>query len=298
MSSNRYPGARFDSESYSYIFSFLKRCLRLDEWNWTEHYAPQTETLGRIQFLIEKFDLKQDMQFNTRVKSAQFQSPSNSWLLTDESGTQYSSRYLITAIGILDQLTLSAITGINNYQGQAWHTARWLGDHSSLAGKRVGIIGTGATAIQTSQEIYKDAGSLTVFQRTQSWTAPLRDTKISPAQMVEIRARYPEIFRQCLESYSVSYMLAISGSLPIYSKKKLFAHWEELYKLPGFSKVLGVSTDIVTDREANQLYSEFNANKIRQRINDPIVAEKLIPKNYGFGRRRVPLESGHHRRPD
>lgn len=289
---NRYPGARFDSESYSYIFSFSQEVL--DEWNWTEHFAPQSETLRYIQFLTNKFDLKKDMQFDTRVKSAHFQDSSNSWLLTDETGTQYSSRYLITAIGILNQPTLPAIPGVNDYKGQAWHTARWPSDHSDLKGKRVGIIGTGATAIQTIQEIYKIAGSLTVFQRTPNWTAPLRNTKISPAEMVEIRARYPEIFRQCLESYSCFIHVSDKRKTTDLSKEELFAHWEELYKLPGFAKVLGVSTDIATDREANRLYSEFNAKKIRERINDPVIAEKLIPKNHGFGTRRVPLESGYY----
>ncbi|KAI1848030.1 hypothetical protein JX265_002034 [Neoarthrinium moseri] len=289
---NRYPGARFDSESYSYIFSFSQEVL--DEWNWTEHFAPQTETLRYIQFLTQKFDLKKDMQFNTKIKSAHFQSPGNSWLLTDESGKQYSSRYLITAIGILNQTTLPAIPGINDYKGQAWHTARWPSDHSSLEGKRVGIIGTGATAIQTIQEIYKTVGSLTVFQRTPNWTAPLRNTKISPAEMVEIRAKYPEIFRKCLESYSCFIHVGDTRKTTDLSKEALFAHWEELYKLPGFAKVLGVSTDIATDREANRLYSEFNAKKIRERIKDPAVAEKLIPKNHGFGTRRVPLESGYY----
>ncbi|KAH8897966.1 FAD/NAD(P)-binding domain-containing protein [Thozetella sp. PMI_491] len=273
---NRYPGARFDSESYSYIFSFSQEVL--DEWSWTEHFAPQAETLRYIQFLTKKFDLKKDMQFNTRIKSAHFQTATNSWLLTDESGRQYTTRYIVTAMGILNQPTLPDIAGVNDYKGQAWHTARWPGDHSALKGKRVGIIGTGATAIQTIQEIYKIAGDLTVFQRTPNWTAPLRNTKISPEEMAEIRKQYPEIFRKCLESYSCF----------------LFAHWEELYKLPGFAKVLGVSTDIATDREANRLYSEFNANKIRQRINDPVLAEKLIPKNHGFGTRRVPLESGYY----
>lgn len=138
---NRYPGARFDSESYSYIFSFSQEVL--DEWNWTEHFAPQPETLRYIQYLTDKFDLKRDMQFNTRVKSAKFQEDTSSWLLEDEDGSQYTCRYLITAMGILNQPTLPNIPGVQNFKGQAWHTARWPSDASALDGKRVGIIGTG-----------------------------------------------------------------------------------------------------------------------------------------------------------
>ncbi|KAK5655058.1 hypothetical protein OQA88_5957 [Cercophora sp. LCS_1] len=287
---NRYPGARFDSESYSYIFSFSQELL--DEWDWTEHFSPQPETLRYIQFFTKKFDLKRDIQFNTRIASAHFQSPSNHWLLADESGRTYTTRYLITAMGILNQPTLPDIPGIERFKGQSWHTARWPSDSSAITGKRVGVIGTGATAIQTIQSIYKDCGELTVFQRTPNWTAPLRNTKISKEEMAEIRRRYPEIFQQCLDSYSCFIHVADERKTTDMTREELFARWEELFRQPGFSKVLSVSKDVATDREANRLYSEFHANKIRARINDPVLAEKLIPKTHGFGTRRVPLESG------
>jgi cation diffusion facilitator CzcD-associated flavoprotein CzcO len=289
---NRYPGARFDSESYSYIFSFSQELL--DEWDWTEHFSPQPETLKYIQYFTKKFDLKKDIQFNTRIKSAHFQTASNNWLLTGEDGRTYSSRYIITAMGILNQPTLPVIEGVHDFKGQAWHTARWPADHSALEGKRVGIIGTGATAIQTIQEIYKICGTLTVFQRTPNWTAPLRNTKITPEEMADIRRRYPTIFQQCLESYSCFIHVTDSRKTTDLSREELFAHWEDLFQQPGFAKVLSVSSDVAFDREANKLYSEFHANKIRSRINDPVLAEKLIPKNHGFGTRRVPLESGYY----
>ncbi len=289
---NRYPGARFDSESYSYIFSFSQELL--DEWDWTEHFSPQPETLKYIQFFTKKFDLKKDIQFNTRIKSAHYQTPDNSWLLTGEDGRQYSSRFIVTAMGILNQPTLPDIAGVDDFKGQAWHTARWPADHSSLKGKRVGIIGTGATAIQTIQEIYKMCGTLTVFQRTPNWTAPLRNTKISKEEMAEIRERYPTIFKQCLESYSCFIHVTDDRKTTEVPRDELFAHWEELYQQPGFAKVLSVSVDVATDREANRLYSEFHAEKIRARIHDKVLAEKLIPKNHGFGTRRVPLESGYY----
>ncbi|CAG2010693.1 unnamed protein product [Fusarium graminearum] len=288
---NRYPGARFDSESYSYIFSFSQEVL--DEWNWTEHFAPQPETLRYIQYLTDKFDLKRDMQFNTRVKSAKFQEDTSSWLLEDEDGSQYTCRYLITAMGILNQPTLPNIPGVQNFKGQAWHTARWPSDASALDGKRVGIIGTGATAIQTIQAISDKVGHLAVFQRTPNWTAPLRNKKISPEEMDEIRTRYPEIFRRCSESYACFIHVGNSQGVFSMTEEERQEKWEKLYAEPGFAKVLSVSSDIFTDHRANELYSKFHADKIRARINDPEVAEKLIPKNHGFGTRRVPLESGY-----
>ncbi|KAK4120120.1 phenylacetone monooxygenase [Parathielavia appendiculata] len=290
---NRYPGARFDSESYSYIFSFSQEVL--DEWHWTEHFSPQTETLKYIQYLTTKFDLKKDMQFSTRIQSAHFQTPGNFWMLTDENGRRYNCRYLITCMGILNQPTLPDIPGVSDFKGEAWHTARWPANgQEALRGKRVGIIGTGATAIQTIQEIYKDVGHLTIVQRTPNWTAPLRNAKIDEKEMAEIRARYPEIFQQCLESYSCFIHVTEEKKTTDYTREDLQARWEELFQRPGFAKVLGVCPDIATDREANRLYSEFHANKIRQRVRDPVVAEKLIPKNHGFGTRRVPLESGYY----
>ncbi|VZI07781.1 unnamed protein product [Fusarium fujikuroi] len=284
---NRYPGARFDSESYSYIFSFSQEVL--DEWNWTEHFAPQPETLRYIQYLTDKFDLKRDMQFNTRVRSAKFQEDTSSWLLETEDGEQYTCRYLITAMGILNQPTLPNIPGVQNFKGQAWHTS----DASALNGKRVGIIGTGATAIQTIQAISDKVGHLTVFQRTPNWTAPLRNKKISPEEMDEIRTRYPEIFRKCAESYACFIHVGDSRSVYSMTEEERQEQWEKLYAEPGFAKVLSVSSDVFTDHKANELYSKFHADKIRARINDPEVAEKLIPKNHGFGTRRVPLESGY-----
>jgi cation diffusion facilitator CzcD-associated flavoprotein CzcO len=291
-SRNRYPGARFDSESYSYTFSFSQEVL--DEWDWTEHFSPQPETLKYINFLTEKFDLRKDMQFDTRIRSACFQERTNTWLLIDEENREYTCKYLITAMGILNQPTLPNIAGVNDFAGQSWHTSRWPAASASLQGKRVGIIGTGATAIQTIQAIAGSVGSLKIFQRTPNWTAPLRNSKITKEEMQTIREQYPETFRKCLESYACFVHVGDASKVSSVPIEERFAQWESLYELPGFAKVLSVSSDIFTDKEANKLYSDFHAAKIRTRINDPTVAEKLIPKNHGFGTRRVPLESGYY----
>lgn len=234
------------------------------------------------------------MQFNTKVSTAHWQENSNSWLLTDSTGRTYTSRFLITAMGILNQPTLPNIPGVNDYKGAAFHTARWPDDSSAIKGKRVGIIGTGATAIQTIQEIKKSVGSLTVFQRTPNWTAPLRNTKITDEDMAEIRRNYPQIFQDCLDSYACFIHKSDTRSVFDVSEEERQQHWENLYSKAGFSKWLSNFRDIGTDRKANELFSKFIANKIRQRVDDPEVAEKLIPKNHGFGTRRVPLEGGYY----
>lgn len=158
----------------------------------------------------------------------------------------------------------------------------------------MGIIGTGATAIQIIQEIKKTAGSLTVFQRTPNWTAPLRNTKISKEEMAEIRQRYPQIFQDCLDSYAGFIHKGDKRSTLDFTQEEREKRWEELYSQAGFSKWLSNYSDIGTSREANALFSKFVADKIRERVNDPVTAEKLIPKNHGFGTRRVPLEGGYY----
>jgi cation diffusion facilitator CzcD-associated flavoprotein CzcO len=288
---NRYPGARFDSESYSYNFSFSQEIL--DEWNWSEHFASQPETLRYCEFVCDKLDLRLDMQFDTRVTSAHFQDASNSWKLADEAGKQYTSRFLVTCIGILNNYTLPNIPGVNEFKGEAFHTARWPREQVDFSNKRIGIIGTGATAIQAIQEIAKTAGHLTVFQRTPNWSLPLRNEKISQEDMESIRARYPEIFQQCLESYSCFMHVADTRSTFDLNPQEREAFWEDLYEKRGFAKWLGNFGDINTDKQANALFSEFVANKIRGRVSDPVTAETLIPKCHGFGTKRVPLESGY-----
>ncbi|KAI9372343.1 hypothetical protein BJX61DRAFT_552970 [Aspergillus egyptiacus] len=277
---NRYPGVRFDSESYSYGFSWSQEVL--DEWNWSEHFAGGAETLRYCEFLVKKFNLRQDMQFNTRVSKAHFQDATSSWRVEDEAGFAYSSRWLVTCMGILTQFTLPNIPGVRDFAGQALHTARWPHEPVSFEGKRVGIIGTGATGIQAIQEIVKTAGNLTVFQRTPNWSAPLNNGKISESEMEEIRRRYPEIFRR----FDPASVFDVTPE-----ERERF--WEDLYKTRGFEKWLSNYRDIFTDKKANALYSEFIANKIRQRVHDPETAEKLIPKCHGFGTKRVPLESGY-----
>jgi cation diffusion facilitator CzcD-associated flavoprotein CzcO len=186
------------------------------------------------------------------------------------------------------------IPGTNTFKGVSCHTHAWPRDGVDFAGKRVGIIGTGATAVQTIQELAKTAGHLTVFQRTPNWCAPLHNGKISDAEMLDIRAHYREIFALCRTSPGC-YIHAPDPrktlDVPLEERE---AFWEQLYASPGFGIWMGNFSDMLTDRAANAAASDFIARKIRQRVHDPVVAEKLIPKNHGFGTRRVPLETGYY----
>ncbi|KAL3442007.1 hypothetical protein BJX65DRAFT_313317 [Aspergillus insuetus] len=278
---NRYPGARFDSESYTYMFTFSQEIL--DEWDWKEHFSAQEDTLRYINFVVDKHDIRSDIQLNTEVRSARYDEAARSWTLADQKGKRLSTRFLINCLGPLTSPTLPNIPGVMDFKGEAYHTSRWPQDRVvSFKGKRVGIIGTGATGIQTIQEVAKTAGHLTVFQRTANWTAPLRNSTISPDEMKAIRADYPEIIRKC-KSTSMGFMYEADPrnalDTPAKGREEL---WETHYNHRGLIKW------------ANDQYSDWMAAKIRARVNDPVIAEKLVPKTHGFGTRRVPLETGYY----
>jgi len=288
---NRYPGARFDSESWTYGYSFSKELMQ--EWDWKEHFSPQPDTLEYLNHVADKFDLRRDMQFHSTVTAAHWDDTANQWIVTLESGEQARSRFLCTAVGILSAHTMPAIPGAESFLGPAYHPARWPHTPVDFSGKRVGIIGTGATAIQAIPEIAKQAKQLTVFQRRPNWAAPLHNSKISKDEMLAIKARYDEIYAHCASTPMWFIHQADPRKTLDVPPDEREAFWERLYAEPGFGIWLGNFRDIGVNEAANAAISEFIARKIRQRVKNPQVAEKLIPKDHGFGSRRVPLESGY-----
>ena len=288
---NRYPGARFDSESWTYGYSFSKELMQ--EWDWKEHFSPQPDTLEYLNHVADKFDLRRDMRFQSTVTAAHWNDAENHWTVTLENGQQATSRFLMTAIGILSAHTLPAIPGRDSFHGPAYHPARWPHTPVDFTGKRVGIIGTGATAIQAIPEIAKQAKQLTVFQRRPNWAAPLHNAKISKQEMEQIKSRYDEIYAHCARTPSWFIHEADPRKTLDVPEEEREAFWEKRYSEPGFGIWMGNFRDILIDEKANAAISAFIAKKIRQRVKDPAVAEKLIPKDHGFGARRVPLESGY-----
>ena len=289
---NRYPGCRFDSESYSYGYSFDKDLLL--EWSWSEHFAPQPETERYLNRVADKYDLRRDIQFGARVKAAEWDEASRSWTVTLEDGSRHRARFLITAIGALSAPTMPNFPGIGDFRGQSFHTGLWPKHPVEFAGKRVAVIGTGASGVQTIQEVAKTARELVVFQRTPNWCAPLGNARIEPEEMERIRARYDEIFRRCEETFSCFLHTPMDKGAFEVSEEERNAILEKLYNERGFGIWVGNFKDLLTSREANRVVSDFVANKIRQRVKDQKVAEKLIPKNHGFGTRRVPLETNYY----
>ncbi|HKW92268.1 MAG TPA: NAD(P)/FAD-dependent oxidoreductase [Methylomirabilota bacterium] len=289
---NRYPGARFDSESWTYGYSFSDELLR--EWEWSEHFAAQPETLRYCNFVADKLDLRRDIEFNSRIRAAVYDEAAGQWEVEIEDGRRVRARWLITAIGPLSTPTMPSIPGVESFRGEAYHTGTWPHRPVSFAGKRLGVIGTGATGVQAITEIAKTVGHLTVFQRTPNWCAPLHNSPIDAATQARIKATYREIFAICRDSFGCFIHQADPRNALEVSPQVREAFYEKLYREPGFGIWMGNFRDILIDREANATITEFMRRKIRERVRDPQVAETLIPKNHGFGTRRVPLESGYY----
>lgn len=289
---NRYPGCRFDSESYTYGYSFSEELLQ--EWDWKEHYSGQPENERYLNYVADKFDLRRDIQLDARVASAVYDEHENRWQVQTEDGRRAKAQFLITAVGVLSARYIPDFEGIDDFKGAWCHTARWPKEGMDLAGKRVGVIGTGATAVQLIPEIAKEVAHLTVFQRTANYCVPLRNSIIDPDWQREIKASYPEIFKKCMETPGAFIHQFDPRSALEVSEEERLEQYERLWAEPGFKKWLANFQDIMVPGEANEDYAEFVRNKIRERVKDPVVAEMLVPKDHPFGSKRLPCETGYY----
>src|SRR5260370_28950885 len=225
---NRYAGARFGSESYFYGYSCSKDLL--EEWDCAELSAGQPETLRYLRYVADKFDLRRDIQFRSRVTAAIYQEDTQSWTITLEDGASFRARFLITAIGPLSTPTLPRIEGRDSFKGQSFHTARWPHEPVDFAGKRVAVIGTGATGVQTIQTIAASVGHLTVFQRTPNWCAPLHNAKIDAERQQQIKAAYPDIFAHAQAPFSCFLHTPDPRGAFEVSDEEREAFYEKLYR--------------------------------------------------------------------
>ena len=289
---NRYPGCRFDSESETYGYSFSKELLQ--EWNWKEHYSGQPENERYLNYVADKFDLRKDIQFNSHVTALKYDEKANRWDVTLENGQRMRAQFVVACVGILSARYLPPFEGMDSFKGESYHTSRWPKEKVDFTGKRVGVIGTGATAVQLIPIIAKEVAHLTVFQRTPNYCAPLRNGLVSEETQRRFKATYDEIhktIRQTPAGFLHDFDRRKALEVP---KEERLALYEELWAQPGFKKWLGNFRDIMTDAAANEDFAEFVRNKIRARVKDPVVAEKLVPKNHPFGSKRIPLETNYY----
>ena len=286
---NRYPGARFDSESVSYGYSFSREVL--DTWHWKERFSPQPENLRYLNYVVDTYGLRQHMRFNCHIASAEFDDGCNIWRVMASDGMKFTCRFLILCLGLLSVPTQPHYEGEKGFKGRQFHTYAWPSEPVELAGKKVGVVGTGATGIQVIAEIADKVDELVVFQRRPNWSAPLNNAPISAEEMARLRKRYDSVFAACAASPGGFVHRPQEKSFYDATPEERLALWERLYDEPGFGLWLGNYPEILMDEKANAELSEYVASRIRNRVNDPITAEKLVPRDHGFGVQRVPLET-------
>jgi cation diffusion facilitator CzcD-associated flavoprotein CzcO len=288
---NRYPGARSDSDSYVYGFTFDEDLWR--EWEWSERYPEQREVLAYLEHLAERYDLNRDIVFNTRIAAATFDEASNLWNVTTDTGDAVTARYLITAVGALSSSHTPKFPGTETFGGESYHTGRWPHEKVDFSGKRVGVIGTGASAVQAVPLIAQEATELTVFQRTANYILPARNGPVPD----DVRQRRLEDYRGIRERiqnsvFGFELTLLEKGALESTDEEihdTLMTRWDE----GGFGVWIGAYVDVLYSDEANAKVRAFLHERIREKVRDPQTAELLTPTAYPFGVKRVPLDSGY-----
>ncbi len=288
---NRYPGARCDVESVEYSYQFSDDLQQ--EWEWSERYAAQPEILEYLNHVADRFDLRKDIRFETRVESATFDEDEARWSIRT-SDDEVSAQFLVMATGCLSSANVPDFKGSGTFQGETYHTGRWPTEGVEFAGKRVGVIGTGSSAIQSIPIIAEEAQSLVVFQRTPAYSVPARNGPLDPAEVREIKAEYPE-FRA-----RNNLMVTAFGSRTPHNDISALAvdeeerrnEFESRWERGGFG-YMAAYNDLLLNPDANEVAADFVRSKIRETVRDPAVAEKLLPSTV-IGCKRLCLDTGYY----
>ena len=289
---NRYPGARTDSESWSYCFSSFPELL--EEWTWKERYPKQQEVLDYQRFVAEKFDLRKDIRFSTRVDSAAYDASSNTWSVRTDTGDALRCTYFITGLGHLSVPHKPQLPGIDSFGGEVYVTGNWPKEAVDFAGKRVGVIGAGASAVQAIPVIAEEAAHLTVFQRTPNFVVPAQNHPLSEEQVAQIKADYPAIWQKA-QSHVFGFPMSPAGRLyDDVTDEERQQVFEQGWRDGGFHYVFETFDDILIDQRSNDAASEFIRGKIRETVKDPVTAELLCPKGYPYVAKRPPAGHGYY----
>jgi len=289
---NRYPGARCDSDAYIYCFTWDKQLLQ--EWEWSERYPEQPEILRYLEHVAKRHDLKRDIQFDTRVTNAEFDEGTSLWKVRTDKGEEVTARYLIAAVGSLSTTNMPQFKGLEKFKGKWYHTSRFPQTGVDFTGKRVAVVGTGATAVQAIPEIAQQAKQLTVFQRTANYCAPARNGKVDPEVVKARKADYDGVVKRIRESFFGQEHYFIPKSVLETTPEEREREFDRMWDAGGFAFWLANYQDMFFSQEANDLCADYIKRKIRKTVKDPVVAEKLIPKGYAYGTKRQPLDTNYY----
>jgi len=289
---NRYPGARCDVESLDYTYSFSPELL--DEWRWSERFATQPEILQYANFVADRFDLRREIAFDTRVTAAEYDEAANEWVVRTDRGDIVRSHYLVSAVGSLSLPKAPEITGLDKFAGRWVQTGAWPREPVDVAGKRVAVIGTGSSGIQSIPILAEQAAHLTVFQRTPNYSVPAHNGPVDAAYEAQVRADYAEHCRQNRRTKGgVPSRINTGLSAMEVSEEERRARFEQAWGFGTFS-LQAVFRDITSNEQSNAAAAAFVHDKIRSAVKDPAIAEKLIPKTFPFGTKRLCLDTNYY----
>ena len=285
---NHYPGAASDSECYYYCLTFSKEILQ--EWKWSVRYPGWEENLRYMHFVADKCDMWPHIQLNTEIVSADFQEASGLWLVKTGAGDEYTCKYFVSAMGMISEPVTPKFKGMEKFKGACFHSARWP-EGLDYAGKRVGIIGSGATPVQMLPVTAETAESVTVFQRTANFIMPAVQKPMTPEWEKEIKENYDDIIAKCRNhvfgmAFDSPVGRTIADTPPEEVQKILEEHWPR----GSFRFVFETFDDLLGDPESNRIVGDFVINKMKERVKDPEIAEMLTPKGYPFFAKRPPLD--------
>ena len=284
---NRYPGCRCDVESLQYSYAFSPELER--EWRWSERYATQPEILAYARHVAERFDLRRDIRFDTRVTQAHYDEPRNLWVVRTDRGDTVAGRFLVTAVGCLSAPRKPAIPGIDTFAGETYHTAQWPAGGVEFRSKRVGVIGTGSTGIQLIPQIARQARQLYVFQRTPAYSLPARNRPLETEEMTRFEASSAELRAGMRRSSTGTlHRMTSTSALAVEPEERARIYqrlWEE-----GGAALMYHFNDLMLNAEANETAAEFVRRKIRRIVRDRRTAEALIPRDYPIGSKRICID--------
>ena len=288
---NRYPGARCDVESVQYSYQFDKELEQ--EWTWSEKYSPQPEILKYANHVADRFKLRKDIRFNTRITSSNYDEKKAEWEVVAEQGDTYRSNFCIFATGCLSSYNLPKFEGIEDFSGATYHTGQWPHEGVDFSGLRVGVIGTGSSAIQSIPEIAKQAKQLTVFQRTANYTIPARNAKLTEDYVRAVKDDYTGL-RERARQKPAGYDIPLNPQSVLEVTEEEFksefqARWEK-----GGTQFLGAYGDLLLKAEANEKAAKFVKDMIRDTVDDPDVAELLCPTNI-IGCKRLCVDTDYYK---
>ncbi|MBS1693455.1 MAG: NAD(P)/FAD-dependent oxidoreductase [Actinobacteria bacterium] len=289
---NRYPGVRTDSEFSYYSFSFSKEVR--EEWSWSQRYPAGEEVLEYLNFVADRLDLRRDIRLGVYVDSARYDEDANTWTVITADGQSLSATYLISGMGVLSQAIYPDIPGVDSFAGQKYHTAHWPRDGVDLTGKKVGLIGLGASGIQLVPTVAPQVGEFYVFQRTPNFVVETTNEAVSAAEMQWVRDNYDAIYEKAANHpFGVAMEPAQYSALEVSAeeRRRIFeSKWNE----GGFHFANECFNDLATNHDASELASEFIRSKIREIVKDPATADLLCPTTYSFNGKRVPTGHGYY----